>query len=266
MPTVRTADGCEIAYDVGAAGTPVLLIPGLGGSGTFWSPVTASLGAGFRWITFDHRGTGRSGRPLESYSIERIAADAVSVLDDAGFDKAHVVGHSTGGVVAQVLALDHAARVDRLVLSGSWARFDERMALLFGARAEVLEAAGPRTYQRLTHALGFPAEWIAGHRAELEQAVAEAPAALSPIAVALERIRMLARTDRSAELCDVATPTLVIGAPDDPMIPFYQSERLASSISGARLKRLAGSHFFPRVHPGRFAGMLRNFWGGTGDG
>jgi aminoacrylate hydrolase len=259
MPTITAPDGCRIAFDVTGDGDALLLIPGLGGAATFWEPVAPLLAKHNHVVTMDHRGAGRSDRPAASYSIEQIAADAVQVMDVLGIGCAHIVGHSTGGVIAQVLVLDHPDRVNRLVISGSWARFDARMALLFQARADVLERAGPEVYQRLTHALGFPAAWIEGHGAQLEDAVAAAGANLAPLEVALKRIRMLSRTDRSKDLARIAAPTMIIGAPDDPMVPFYQSEKLAATIPGARLERISGSHFFPRVKPDQFAAVVRDF-------
>lgn len=259
MPTITAPDGCRIAFDVTGSGDALLLIPGLGGAAAFWEAIVPLLAKHNRVVAMDHRGAGRSDRPLASYSIEQIATDAVQLMDVLRIGRAHIVGHSTGGVIAQTLALDHPDRVNRLVISGSWAQFDARMALLFQARAEVLERAGPEVYQRLSHALGFPATWIGGHGAQLEAAIAAAGANLAPLEVALERIRMLARTDRSNDLARIAAPTLVIGAPDDPMVPFYQSEQLAAAILGARLERIPGSHFFPRVQPDRFASVVRDF-------
>lgn len=265
MPTLNAADGCRIYYEVDGDGPPLMLIPGLGGSADFWSDVARHLTPHFRVISFDHRGTGRSDRPLGQYCIEQIARDTIAILDEAGIERAHLAGHSTGGVIAQVIALDHVARVDRLVISGSWATFDARMALLFEARAEILSTAGPSVYQKLTHAMGFPAEWISAHLDELDKAMADAPSNLAPIDVTLARLGMLARTDRYHELGGIHARTLIIGAPDDPIVPFYQSELLAGAIPGARLQPFAGSHFFPRVDPRCFAGLLRDFLQATDD-
>src|SRR5690606_28198172 len=114
-----------------------------------------------------------------------------------------------------------------LTLSGTWASFDRQMIEMFRARADVLEFAGAEPYQRLTHALGYPAEWMAAHERDLASAVKSAEAVLSPRSVALQRIRMLERTDRSTELGSIQTPSLVIAALDDPLIPFSQSRLLA---------------------------------------
>jgi aminoacrylate hydrolase len=252
-------DGCRVAYEVVGSGHPMVLIPGLGGSGRFWSDVVPHLASKFEIVVVDHRGAWRSDRPSGSYSIETIAKDTVGILRSLGLGQAHIVGHSTGGLVAQAIALDHPEMVSSLVLSGTWASFDAQMTEMFRARAEVLERAGPAVYQRLTHALCFPAAYIEANADALERAVDEAALALEPIKVSLVRIAMLSRSSYVDRLGGLNVQTLVVAAQDDPLIPFAQSILLRDAIKTSRLERLDGSHFFPRVHPRRFAGLLLNF-------
>ena len=106
-------------------GEALFLIPGLGGSAAFWDEIAPALAQRFKVIVMDHRGAGRSERPEQSYSVELLARDAVDVLDHFQIARAHIVGHSTGGAIAQVLAIDYPDRVNRIVLSGSWAKPDD---------------------------------------------------------------------------------------------------------------------------------------------
>lgn len=257
MPQILAPDGCALFYETGGAGPPVVLIPGLGGDGRFWNGVAARLRTRFLVIVVDHRGAGRSARPLQDYTIDGIAADVRAVMDAEGVARAHVVGHSTGGAVAMSMALDTPERVDRLVLSGTWARPDARFRMLFQARLEVLRGAGPACYQALTHVLGYPPAYLAAHEAELHAAAAAADQALAPLAEA--RIRMLLAHDRGDEISGIRAPTLVIGAPDDEMIPFHHAPALARLIPGSRLARLAGGHFHPRTDPEPFAEAAAGF-------
>ncbi|MYZ47578.1 alpha/beta fold hydrolase [Propylenella binzhouense] len=259
MPFVRTPDGCRIHAETEGEGHPLLLIPGLGGSAAFWNPHRSLLRDGHRLILFDHRGAGRSDRPEQRYTIEALAEDVVSVLDHFGVERAHVVGHSTGGAIGQVLALDAADRVAGLVLSGTWDRADYRFRTLFAFRAAVLERMGPAAYQDLTNILGYAPDWVNAHAPDLERATKAAAADLEPIAVTAARIRMLLDFDRSAELHRIAAPTLVVSAEDDAMVPAYHAERLAAAIPGARSVRFAGGHFYPRVRPQAFADAVLNF-------
>src|SRR4051794_23062149 len=103
------------------ADAPVLLITGIGASMLWWDEAfCAALAAGGRFVVrYDHRDTGRStsyepGRP--AYTGDDLVADAARVLDGYGIARAHVVGVSMGGALAQLLALDFAERVASLVL------------------------------------------------------------------------------------------------------------------------------------------------------
>ena len=119
--TVTTASGAVIAYDVvGRPDDPALvLVQGYSAQLLGWPAAFCGLlaDAGFRVIRFDNRDVGRSQRyPGGGYGIADLAEDTVALLDGLGIDEAHVVGQSMGGMVAQVLALDHPARVRSLGL------------------------------------------------------------------------------------------------------------------------------------------------------
>ena len=96
---------------------PLLLIHGLGYARWGWEPVLPELAEQFDVILFDNRGIGESDAPPGPYTVAEMADDAVRVLDEAGVERAHVLGTSLGGMIAQELALSHPERVDRLVLA-----------------------------------------------------------------------------------------------------------------------------------------------------
>ncbi|WP_319320254.1 alpha/beta fold hydrolase [Shinella sp.] len=248
-----------MTYDVSGNGEALLLIPGLGGAASFWKDIIPLLADRYRTISFDHRGTARSDRPAGRYSIARIARDAVEILGAETIERAHVVGHSTGGMVAQYIALDAPEMVHSLVISGSWEKPDARFVAMFEARLAVLRVAGPREYQKLTHAIGFPSAFLQANAGLLQAAIENADKALSPREVAEARIEMLLTDERSTDLSRITAPTLVIGATDDALIPFSHSRKLADMIPGARLAVIDGAHFFPRVHPQQYATALRDF-------
>src|SRR5258708_6949642 len=91
----------------------------------------------FQVVTFDHRRVGASeGQP--PYKVEQWAADTLRLIDHLGLDRVHLVGHSTGGTIAQVLAADHSDRVASLVLGATWARLDARLRKLLVFRKQAL--------------------------------------------------------------------------------------------------------------------------------
>jgi len=95
----------------------LVLVQGLGLDRFGWEPVLRKLHRHFRLVLVDNRGSGLSERPPGSFAIADMAGDIVAVLDAAGVRKAHVLGASLGGMVAQELAIDHPERVDGLVLA-----------------------------------------------------------------------------------------------------------------------------------------------------
>jgi pimeloyl-ACP methyl ester carboxylesterase len=116
MGTAQTEDGARLHYDIHGDGPDVLLVHGTGIARQAWSPQVAGLRDRFRVIAFDNRGIGQSTLGSGPLTVERMAADALAVLDDAGIARAHVVGHSLGGLVAIALALHDPERVRSLAL------------------------------------------------------------------------------------------------------------------------------------------------------
>jgi aminoacrylate hydrolase len=245
--------------DVSGDGEAVFLIAGLSSSAVFWDEIAPALARRFKVVLMDHRGTGRSERPLQSYSVELIARDAIDVLDHFQIARAHIIGHSTGGAIAQVLALDYPDRVHRMILSGSWAKADDYFRILFESRRTILEGAGAEAYAVSGQFLGLPPDWIKDHIPDLRAAMARGKADFEPVAVTAERIRMIMAYDRLADLHKVTAPSLVIAATDDAIVPFHLSEQLARAITGAQLMRTSGGHFFPRVNQKLFTEMVVNF-------
>jgi pimeloyl-ACP methyl ester carboxylesterase len=117
MPTVRL-NGVEIYHELHGDGPPLLMIAGLASDSQSWLPVRDSLAAQFRLVLVDNRGSGRSTQdaPL---SVELLAADCAALLESLGIARAHVLGHSLGGMAALELAAQRPELVDRLVLAGT---------------------------------------------------------------------------------------------------------------------------------------------------
>jgi pimeloyl-ACP methyl ester carboxylesterase len=118
MPTV-SVDGVDIAYDVAGEGEPCLLLHGWPDSASLWrNQVPALVDAGYRVVTPDLRGYGRSSKPTEvdAYSILVIAGDLVAVLDDLGLERVNLVGHDWGAGIAWAMAAFLPDRVQRLVV------------------------------------------------------------------------------------------------------------------------------------------------------
>ena len=124
MPYAET-NGIRIYYETRGGGDPVVLIGGLGSTLESWSVQVPLYSERFRVITFDNRGSGRSDKPDHPYTIEQMADDVAGLLDFLEIPKAHFVGKSMGGMVAQWLGIKYPERVDRLVMGCTSASRDE---------------------------------------------------------------------------------------------------------------------------------------------
>jgi len=104
MPIARSGDA-DIAYEITGSGDLLLMIMGFLADSRMWVLQTPAFAEHFSCITFDNRGVGMSSRPPGPYTMEQMASDALAVMDDAGIERAHVLGISMGGAIAQHVAL-----------------------------------------------------------------------------------------------------------------------------------------------------------------
>src|SRR2546427_6679803 len=123
-------NGIEINYVEAGSGDPLLLIMGFGGDHLAWAFQTSVFAQSYRVIAFDNRGAGQSDVPDVPYSARMMADDAVGLLDHLKIERAHVLGVSMGGMIAQELALNHPRRVRSLQLHCTMARADRYMQAL----------------------------------------------------------------------------------------------------------------------------------------
>lgn len=256
-------DGGHLAYEVRGEGRPVMLVPGLGGAGAFWDGggfAQRCVAAGLQVILHDHRGTGASSRCDRPYSIASMAADVLALMDHLGIERAALAGHSTGGAIGQVLALETPDRIGRLLLSATWARGCAYFRRLFEARLEILEGLGFDAYRRHAALVLNAPYWIAAHddalAAEL-RAGAEHPMDRE---ITGRRIRAILAHDVLDRLAAIACPTRVVVAEDDVITPAYHSKALAEAVPGASLHLLPrGGHLLNRAEPEAYAGAVIPF-------
>ena len=260
MPHLKLRDGSELYYDKQGNGPPLFLVPGLGGDGRWWAPNVPELAKKFTVVVHDHRGTGRSTLSKIKYTVDQMADDALQLIDGLGFDKVHWCGHSTGGAMGQVLAIDHSARIDRLVLSATWAKTDAFFRRSFEVRARTLQEWGPAAYQK-SSALSLNSPWwVRDHDADLAAAEAKAAETIPEPEIVLSRIAAIIDHDRRDQLQRVKARTLAIVARDDMVTPLYFTEELVRLIPDARSYVLPdGGHFFPNVHAGEFRRVMTSF-------
>jgi pimeloyl-ACP methyl ester carboxylesterase len=262
-------DGVELSVLDQGEGPAVLLLHGFPDSARLWRhQIPTLLDAGFRVVAPDLRGFGDSGKPqeIEAYGFGHLIADALAILDDAGVEKAHVVGHDWGAAVAWALALLAPQRVERLVaLSvGHPAAFavrglDQRrlswyMLLFQFEEAEALLRKDDWALFR---------EWAASHP-DIEDAIAgfERPGALTA-ALNWYRASLHPRSELepAGQLPPVQADTLGVFSTGDDFLVEAQMSESARHITGAwRYERIeAAGHWFMLEQPQRVSTLLLDF-------
>lgn len=257
MPHVRLAD-CSLHYAERGAGPPLLLLMGLGGSHRSWGePFLHALERSFTLFALDHRGTGGSTRGTAAYRIAQLADDAAAALSALGLPRAHMLGLSMGGMVAQELALRHPSRVAGLVLASTTCG---------GAQAIWPSAEGRRRFTeglRLGDSIwplvvtdGF----AAANRPLLARIAFDTLTAGTTPSVFAEQARAIARFSTWERLPRIAAPTLVLAGDGDRLIPPANARILAGRIPRAEGAIVRGTgHCFVWEAPERAAGEIARF-------
>ncbi|WP_237064477.1 MULTISPECIES: alpha/beta fold hydrolase [Microbulbifer] len=281
----------SIAYqDMGPRDAePVLLVMGLGAQMLHWGDtlVQGLLDAGFRVVVFDNRDAGLSQKfydlsappvwwtmvkdkvgldPDPAYTLEDMAADAIGLQDVLGIERAHVVGASMGGMIAQVMA----------------ARYPQRLRSLTSIMSSSGAAGLPEAQPQALEALASAAERAPNRAEGIEKGVAISRALGSPEyfddADARQRVERVANRggfgpgmvrqfeaivasgDRSALLQEIDVPTLVIHGAADPLLPVAHGRDTAEKIPGADFVAIPGmGHTFGPVASERVLGKLVPF-------
>jgi 3-oxoadipate enol-lactonase len=249
----------ELAYELLGSGQPLLLIQGLGYGGRGWGPTLELLADDFTVAAFDNRGFGASDIPPGPYTVRELAEDARAVLDAAGLERAHVIGASLGGMVAQELALAHAHRVDKLVLActtpgglNSFPMPARTVALMMEATTLPPDVALRKFVE---NALGD------GRTDELVERIVAYRTANPPDLGGWQAQAAAGSThDALDRIASITAPTLVIHGTEDAVVDPRNAHVLAERIPKASVQLLPGCGHLPFwEEPERFSGLIREF-------
>lgn len=274
MPWVGV-NGIELCYESMGEGEPLLLIMGLGGQMIGWDDRLCEMlvARGFRVIRFDNRDVGCStrldhlgaprmealvargflGMPLPvPYTLRDMTADTVGLLDALGIERAHVLGASMGGMIAQLMAIEHPHRL-RSMTSFMSHPSNWRSKVVHPRVMRAMLAPPPRTpadqterllaIARLLHGSGFPFE-----EDHTRQYLARAFDRGAHVDGVMRQIGAIAAAEnRTTALRRVRVPTLVMHGTDDPLVPPACALATARAVPGARLHWIRGmGHSLPR--------------------
>lgn len=253
MPEV-TLEDTVVHYDRTGDGPALLLLHGTAASREQWVPLTAQAD-GFTVLAPDFPGSGRTTDDGGPITVEALAAQAEAVLDDAGFDTAHVVGHSLGGVVAAQLAGTRPHRVRSAVLHAAWPATDVRQDAEFRYWLDLLETG---TFARMLPLMAFgPRYWEQATAESNEQLVKTLETVIQPGAD--RQIEADRAVDLRPVLGRITAPVLVLGSAHDRIVTADQQRALVAAIPDARAAEIDAGHGAPAELPDEFARLVLGF-------
>ena len=250
------------AHARGDHGKPLVLLHGIGGDGTIWQPQLDAWSDRFRLFAWDMPGYGKSER-LYEMSFPALAEALVALLDELELERAHLVGHSMGGMLAQAMTALHPERVASLVLCATSASFGppggdfqrqwvkDRLAPLDAGQG--MDVVARDAIARLIGDEPDP------------EGIALAERCMSAVSEASYRaaVRCVASFDQRETLDTIAVPTLLVAGEKDPSAPLKAMQRMEAGIPGAQLVCLEGAgHLVPMERPQAFNETVARFLGG----
>ncbi|MBN1935528.1 MAG: alpha/beta hydrolase [Anaerolineae bacterium] len=252
----------NLCYNVRGDGQPLIMIAGFASAQNTLFALARAFAKHYRVVTFDNRGIGGSDKPTGPYSISMMANDTVGLMDFLGINRAHLLGGSMGGMVAQHIAIDHPQRVDKLILfstsaDGRWL-FDlaktitpnwnrSRSDLASADLRKLIDAIVSRTCNRPFSRLVFVT-------------LAKLQARYGTLKGLTEQIEAMMTHNVLDRLHLIRSPTLVLTGSKDRLIAPQSSEVLASRITGAKLVIIdGGSHVVAGEMVGRFKKQVLDF-------
>ena len=261
MPKARVGD-IEMFYMEAGQGEPLVLIMGFSGDHLAWGFQLPAFAERYRVLAFDNRGAGQTDAPDDPYTTRMMAQDTAGLMDKLGIGRAHVLGVSMGGMIAQELALHHPERVRSLHLACTLARPDTYLAAVSASWRELrvrldreasLRAIGPWLFAPVTY--NQRPEFV---ETLVQNALANPhPQTLTGFLRQGEAIRNHDTLDRLAAM---RCPTLVSVAEEDILVPPRFSRELAARIPGAALHVVpGGGHVYFWEQPATFNQLSLDF-------
>jgi 3-oxoadipate enol-lactonase len=256
------ANGITLQYEVHGEGEPLLLINGLADDLTSWAYQIPDFEQRYQTIIFDNRGIGGSGMPAGPYTTAMMAADAKGLLDALGIERAHVLGVSMGGMIAQELAINYPDRVNKLLLCATCSEPSAANTRLYAFWEYSAPRLGLPEMMKEVLVWCFTPEFFQTHP-EDAQATEEALTSITqPVKAYLSQLHSIQVHNATSRLGQVRAQTLVLGAPKDLIFPPNQSEQIHQGIPGSTLRFTEhGGHAYLWEHPDEFNRAVMDFLG-----
>lgn len=228
-------NGIRMYYEIDGEGKPLLIIWGMGGEiGSLVEKLKDTKN--YKLITFDNRGTGRTDKPDENYTIELMAKDVVTLLDELKIQKVNVLGISMGSRIAITLAAKYPDRVSNLILNVAAAR-----------SAHSYDEKSKDAYQKLKAVANNP---------EFLKAMGKYPPNSKSF---IQLFNALTSFDGTNYLKNIRSNTLIVNGTQDSSTPVNFARELAEGIKKSRLVLVNENHFFARENPEILIDQMNDF-------
>jgi len=265
VPVLKLRDA-DIHYKVSGRGPAFLFLAATAWRGAMWELYQApEFSRDHQVIVFDQRGTGGSTTSSQDFSTRRLAEDAVALLDHLGVKRAIVCGHSNGGRVAQLVALDFPDRVDKLILASAGGTHSSK-GIPIKMCLELVEMGYEGHIRHGTINTGCTAAFYAAQRDQVDAFLKVRMADLPPLETYLRHVIGRAESDFSSRLKDIRVPTLVMVGDDEDHgsatgdTHLHFAKILARDIPGAKFVILPGEgHHYPFYSPQKTNEIIREF-------
>jgi pimeloyl-ACP methyl ester carboxylesterase len=261
MPKANV-QGINLYYEVHGSGYPLILIRGLGSNADHWYCQVPAFSSHYSVVVFDNRGIGRSDIPDAPFTISKMAEDTVLLMDVLGIAKAHILGISMGGMIAQEIALKYGRRVNGLILACTHCggvHAVQPAPDIIKDLSESLFAGTQEAAQKAIRCL-FSDRTIQ-QTPDVVQRYGEVSKRFPPAAqVLIHQLKAIQGHDTWGDLIRIQNPTLVLVGKEDVLIPPENSKILAERIPNARLRVIeGGGHQFLIEQPDAFNNAVLEF-------
>lgn len=265
MPHLSLPDA-EIYYETHGEGSPFLFCSVTGLDHQAWKfHQVREFSRDHRVIVFDYRGTGKSSKTVQKYSIKMFTDDVAGLLDHLNVEQAIVCGHSMGGVVAQLLAIEHPRKVKKLILASSGAAHPSAHGIPVAMCRDMVRKGFEGYIREHTIETGWTKEFVAAHPELIEKFLQVRMSGIAPLENYLYFVLARQEHDHTARLKEIRIPTLVLVGDDEnhgatDRTHWAAAHHLAREIPNAQLVVLKGEgHHYLATNPAAAHEAIRAF-------
>ena len=234
----ETIGKIKMNYEVSGSGEPVVLITGLSGDISFWQGMVPILSHQFKVIAFDNRDSGLTECPDEPLDIWMLADDVVLLMDHLSIKKAHILGWSMGGNIAQEIALRHPERIASMTLVSTYMRRPSRSSYVMNTMVDSVRSGGD--IECLFKVMQSYCMTEEDFKRREEKGVDTPGRFTSTLEQFASQLAAVDRFDSRQRAKGIRVPTRVVHGKADIMVAPRLGEELASQIEGADMVLIEG--------------------------